>query len=356
MRAVIGLLVLLTMNCSNCVAIPAPEQPQSLYEGLQKSGEGGLKSMLAAVGRSGRRLLQFASRIQGFDMYERNMNTNPIDESNEETAHNYEEANDQYKSRGIVDIVDLSTRSSGENTEGSTRSDTPTTFGGEGVDPESPNSGGDLPETNNGDLDQLHEPANEPEVKIGTLVPQETLPQVNSGGEFKGIDGGIVDHANITHLSYMVFKLIKKHQISSVVDIPCRNSLSWFPAMLHRLDYEIMNFKYYCVDTETKSQEDIQHLFGDAGSPEIIHLQPGESNKLPKTDLVFSWNGPQQWGVGRTWSFFNGIRDVRPKYLMFTNNPGATNDGSGRGILNVRKQPFHVSPCNSNRFLLPSVF
>lgn len=208
---------------------------------------------------------------------------------------------------------------------------------------------GDLKETNNTDLDRVHEPASEPTVKMSAAdvakakVPTE-LPTIGTGGgEFRGVAGGVVDGTNITHLSYMVFKIIKKYEISSVLDMPCRNTLHWFPALLHRLDFEIVGFKYYCVDSEAPSQDDIRHLFSDAGSPVFMHVKPEESNQLPKADLYLSWNGPQEWGVRRTWAYFHGLREVRPDYLLVTNNPGATNTNADDKTLNVRKQPFHVS-------------
>lgn len=206
------------------------------------------------------------------------------------------------------------------------------------------NDESDLAETNNADLDKVHEPAIEPTVKMtaASKVPGAIREVPMTGGEFRGIPGGVVDGTNITHLSYMIFKLIKKHEITSVVDMPCRNTLHWFPALLHRLDFEIVGFKYYCVDSEANSQDDLRHLFGDAGQPEFMHVKPEEAAQLPKADLLFSWNGPQEWGVRKTWAFFNGIREVRPEYLLVTNNPGVSNANSNEGTLNVRKQPFHV--------------
>lgn len=175
---------------------------------------------------------------------------------------------------------------------------------------------------------------------------------------FKGVPLDVVDGTNVTHLSYMVFKLIKTHEIKSVVDIPCRNTLSWFPQLLHYLDFEILGFKYYCIDSEKHSQDDIRGLFSDAASPEFMHIRPEEASLLPKADLVFSWDGPQQWGVRKTWSFFTALRQIRPKYLMITNNPGAQNTDDKRGLINLRKQPFHVRRTSSVslRTLIRTVF
>lgn len=167
----------------------------------------------------------------------------------------------------------------------------------------------------------------------------------NDSGDskFKGIDKGMIEGTNVTHLSYMVFKLIKSYDVKSVVDMPCRNTHEWFPQLLPRLDFEVPGFRYYCVDSEQHSQDDIRGAFSDAGSPQFLHIRPEEASNLPNADLVFSWDGPQQWGVKRTWAFFTAMREVRPKYIMITNNPGVLNTNDERGLLNLRKQPFHVS-------------
>lgn len=151
------------------------------------------------------------------------------------------------------------------------------------------------------------------------------------------------DGTNTTHLSYMVFKMIKTYDIKSMVDIPCRNTLSWFPQLMHKIDFEVVGFKYYCVDSDSHSQDDIRRKFTDAGSPEFLHIRPEEAHLLPQTDLVFSWDGPQEWGVKRSWAFFTALREVRPTYLLITNNPKVSNRDSSRGAINLRKQPFHVS-------------
>lgn len=158
---------------------------------------------------------------------------------------------------------------------------------------------------------------------------------------FRGVPGGAVDGTNITQVSLMVYKLVRANEIKTVVDIPCRNNLSWFPKLLERLDFEVVGFKYICVDKGADKDTQMRSLFTDAGSPEFHDIEPEQAAKLPKSDLVLSFNGPQQWGVRKTWSFFRGLRKSRPKYIIVTNNPGQKNNDK-ESTLNLRKQPFHV--------------
>eukprot|EP00178_Gracilaria_changii_P022368 TRINITY_DN663_c0_g1_i2.p2 TRINITY_DN663_c0_g1~~TRINITY_DN663_c0_g1_i2.p2 ORF type:complete len:361 (-),score=67.83 TRINITY_DN663_c0_g1_i2:4298-5380(-) len=154
---------------------------------------------------------------------------------------------------------------------------------------------------------------------------------------------GVIDDANVTHIRYMIFKIIKSNKIRSVVDMPCGNSLQWFPHLLERIDFELGDFKYYCVDTESERLDELKQHFGEAGNPEFLSMKPDAAHGLPKVDMVFSWGGPQQWGVRNTWAFFTALRSVRPKFLMITNNPTVTNTNDRDGTLNLRKQPFHFS-------------
>lgn len=159
------------------------------------------------------------------------------------------------------------------------------------------------------------------------------------------------EFTNVAHLSKMLVKIVKNYDIKSMVDIPCRNTMQFMPSLLHKLDFEVPGFKYYCVDTEMDSHDDLVPLYSDAGSPEFLHLNPATATLLPKTDLVFLWDAPQDWGVTTFWSFIMHMRQIRPSYLLVTNNQDAVN-GERDDIINLRKQPFHVSSSSTTFYFL----
>lgn len=236
---------------------------------------------------------------------------------------------------------DGSTDNNGENSDSSDDSNSNYENGGENGSESGSESGGN--ETDNHDSDQ-------PSFSTDRETISATSPEfAHTVRTAAGVDGTGIDsrhaHTNLTHLSSMLLKIIKTYNVKSVADIPCRNSLQFFPKLLPTLDFEVMGFKYYCVDSEKDSHEDIAHYFGDAGNPEILHIKPTETSMLPKTDLVFSWDGPQDWGVTKTWTFFANLRIIRPKYLLITNNPTELN-ADKPGVLNLRKQPFHFAQAN----------
>lgn len=230
----------------------------------------------------------------------------------------------------------------GENSDSSEDSNSNYESGGENGSESGNESGGG--ETNGHDSESLPAPDTNREAISATSPEFAHTVRTATGLEGAG-SGSRHAHTNLTHLSSMLLKIIKTYNIKSVADIPCRNSLEIFPKLLPTLDFEVMGFKYYCVDSEKDTHEDIAHYFGDAGNPEIIHIKPTETSMLPKTDLVFSWDGPQDWGVTKTWTFFANLRIIRPKYLLITNNPTELN-ADKPGVLNLRKQPFHFAQAN----------
>ena len=195
----------------------------------------------------------------------------------------------------------------------------------------------DLSDTNNTDLDELEEPEEYTKVKSTKSAPKTK----DSVAKFRGVELGLMSETNISRLSYMTFKLLKTYKIKSMVDMPCRKTVRWMPRLLERLDFEIVGFKYYCVAEDADTIRTLKKQFAEHGSPEFLRIAPEEVRFLPKVDLVFTWDGLQEWGIKRSWTFFNGLREARPKYVILSNNPGTANTMSQKRFLNVRKQPFH---------------
>lgn len=161
-------------------------------------------------------------------------------------------------------------------------------------------------------------------------------------GDFRGVDAGVVDGVNVTHLSYMVYKLIKTNAVASLVDMPCRTTVGWMPAVVQRLQFELATgFKYFCVDADQRSHGDLQRAYAHADGVEFLHFTPAEEGKMPTADMVFSYRGLQRWGVKNSWAFFKTVRESAPRLVLFTNSPGLENLSQTPNVLNVRKAPFH---------------
>lgn len=60
--------------------------------------------------------------------------------------------------------------------------------------------------------------------------------------KFRGVELGMVNGVNITKVSFMVFRIIKTYNITSLLDVPCTATYQWMPAVLERLDYEVSIF------------------------------------------------------------------------------------------------------------------
>lgn len=151
---------------------------------------------------------------------------------------------------------------------------------------------------------------------------------------------------NLTRISYMMYRLIKTHHITSMIDIPCTNTLDWMPQLLHFLDFEIPEFRYTCVVPSVVQKKRAESAFGDQGSPEFLVAREYWRLQLPTTDVAFMWNilgfiTPQQ-----SWALLKTIRQAQTKYVVLPNYPQLRNNpaaGTHHGRVNVRRAPYRFA-------------
>jgi hypothetical protein len=171
----------------------------------------------------------------------------------------------------------------------------------------------------------------------------------NDHKQFRGVvmkSGKLPDDAkfdNITRVSYMLYRLIKTHQIKSMVDIPCSNTLDWMPQVLHLLDFEVPGFQYYCVLASEEDKEKAQAKFGHSGSAEYIVVSEYWRTKLVTVDMAFMWNVLGFMSPMQSWQLIKNVRRSQTKYVVLPNYPELRhNSGSGthHGRVNVRRAPY----------------
>eukprot|EP00180_Rhodochaete_pulchella_P001979 Plantae.Rhodophyta-Rhodochaete_pulchella.ctg29863.p2 GENE.Plantae.Rhodophyta-Rhodochaete_pulchella.ctg29863~~Plantae.Rhodophyta-Rhodochaete_pulchella.ctg29863.p2 ORF type:complete len:187 (+),score=40.99 Plantae.Rhodophyta-Rhodochaete_pulchella.ctg29863:122-682(+) len=154
----------------------------------------------------------------------------------------------------------------------------------------------------------------------------------------------MVNGEDVTQMSFMLFRIIMTYSIKSMVDMPCHTTVHWMPQLLQRLDFEVLGFQYYGVDTTDEFVAKCKSVVGEYGTPEFAVRHPAKKEYLPEADMAFSWDGIQTWGIRPAWLFFKGLRHSNIKYVLFCNNPGINNlKHQGRGVVNVRRPPFHFS-------------
>lgn len=162
--------------------------------------------------------------------------------------------------------------------------------------------------------------------------------------KFRGVQIDPINEDNITRISFMLYRVIKAHNISSMIDIPCTKSVQWMPELLHYLDLEIPRFRYLCVVQSEREQAKVKKIFGEQGSPEFIVSRQFWDFDAPATDLAFVWNAISYMNPVRVWEMFKCLRKAGTKYVILGNHKGIANkkafDFEARRI-NVRKQPFH---------------
>lgn len=156
----------------------------------------------------------------------------------------------------------------------------------------------------------------------------------------------LFDRDNVTHLSFILYRLIKTHNINSVLDVPCTNSMLWMRDLLQVLEFEVPRFHYKCLAPDDKRLAEgvvrYQHL-----SSAIVLKNPYPwAATLPRADLALCWYGMGFLPPHQSWGLLKALRNAGVKFVILPNfpevrhNPGS---GSASGRINVRRAPYRFN-------------
>ncbi|CAN8065242.1 unnamed protein product [Agarophyton chilense] len=169
--------------------------------------------------------------------------------------------------------------------------------------------------------------------------PHSTFQGVEQNSE----NGHLFKADNITHLSFMVHRLIKTHKISSVIDVPCTSSTIWMPELLKILEFEVPRFHYRCVVPDDEYLINGILQYKEYSSATVVKDPVAWASKLPKADLAFVWYGFGYLSPQRAWKLIKSLRKSKTKYVIVPNFPDVKhNPGSASksGRVNVRRAPY----------------
>ncbi|KAA8490333.1 hypothetical protein FVE85_3751 [Porphyridium purpureum] len=177
-------------------------------------------------------------------------------------------------------------------------------------------------------------------------VPERYMYKVVNGTRlhFTGLDFGLVRGVNVTKVSSLMYKWIKQLGVKSLADYPCTDNAVWMPQLLAILDFEIRNFKYYCLDDDHEQlrQLEVSDSFTGAGLPEFIPTDVRHFKHFPtNVDMVFSWNGLQKYaehGIGVAWNLVQAVKREQVTYMVVGNSQGGHN--LVQGEINLKDAPF----------------
>lgn len=179
-------------------------------------------------------------------------------------------------------------------------------------------------------------------------VPLEAIDLASHGGFYE------TGTHNLTRVSHMLYRIIRHHNISSMLDVPCTAHVAWMPALLARLDYEIPAFRYQCMDSAPDVAAAARSLRGASESATIKGGVRYWEVPLPSVDLIFSWSGLEHLTLSRTFSFFYNVRASGSALALVGHHAGMENvvfrpsTGTKRTVMarprppgvNLREQPF----------------
>ncbi|PXF48318.1 hypothetical protein BWQ96_01778 [Gracilariopsis chorda] len=148
---------------------------------------------------------------------------------------------------------------------------------------------------------------------------------------------------NVTHLSFMLYRLIKTHQIASVLDVPCSASTLWMPELLKILEFEVPGFHYRCIVPDDQYLVEGVLRYKDFSSATIVKDENAWASKLPRADVALVWYGLGYMSPQRAWKLIKALRKSKTKYVVVPNFPDVShNPGSASkyGHVNVRRAPY----------------
>lgn len=148
---------------------------------------------------------------------------------------------------------------------------------------------------------------------------------------------------NVTHLSYMLYRLIRTHSLTSLIDVPCTSSMFWMPELLQRLEFEIPKFHYRCVVPDDDRLVEAVILYQDLSSAVVVKDSAFWTSKLPAADLAFVWYGIGFMAPKQSWQLLKALQQARTKYVIAPNHPDVTRNHGGptqHGHVNVRRAPY----------------
>ena len=199
-----------------------------------------------------------------------------------------------------------------------------------------------------------------PTIQLSTLNQKNNTNQteathksiyVNLTGNFKGVtrtpeNDVLFKVENITQLSLMLYRIIKTHEIRSVLDVPCSLSTLWTAHMLRVLEFEVPGFHYRCLTPDDITLAQAILKLQDLESVIVLKDSTPWASKLPRADLAFVWDGIGYLPPAHSWKLIKALVAAKTKYVIVPNYPTVRkNSGSGSktGRINVRRAPYRFN-------------
>lgn len=181
-----------------------------------------------------------------------------------------------------------------------------------------------------------------------TIIPDASDNESDIISEYRGVrltqeNAELFRKDNLTHLSFMVYRLIRTHNLSSILDVPCTKSMIWMPEVLVRLEYEVPNFHYRCIVPNDEYLVEAILRYKGLTSAVVLKDPTFWASKLPKTDIALTWYGVGYLAPRQAWQLLKAIRQSETVYVIIPNHPDmSSNPGSTtmHGRVNVRRSPY----------------
>mmetsp|Transcript_3204 Transcript_3204/g.9774 ORF Transcript_3204/g.9774 Transcript_3204/m.9774 type:complete len:346 (-) Transcript_3204:62-1099(-) len=138
--------------------------------------------------------------------------------------------------------------------------------------------------------------------------------------------------------------IVKRRNVSSIMDVHCRLNIDWMPAALHHLQQSASNLTYHCSDFELPVSEEVHDAFSNmSDSVHFSTLQWWQQDFPKGVQLLFALDTLRHVSFSRVYRFFQVAKQNRVDFALFDNYPQVSNSLERRGeVINVRRHPFSL--------------
>lgn len=169
-----------------------------------------------------------------------------------------------------------------------------------------------------------------------------------SQAKFKGVTArssarSVARGDDVARLSFMMYRLVKSYNITSVLDVPCR-ALEWIPEMVRHLEYEVPGFKYYCVVETDEEYLSARKMVRNITALRFL-IRPNfwSCHRFPRAELAFAWHAFGHVEHENSWKLLKALQELHTRYVIVPHYPEVrvnSRSPAKHGRVNVRRSPY----------------
>lgn len=150
---------------------------------------------------------------------------------------------------------------------------------------------------------------------------------------------------NVTRLTFMLYRIVRTHNISSIVDPVCEHSLPWLRPLLVRLEFEIPSFRHECLVSSLTTATRARTVLQGLSCARVVVIN-STSVVIPKAQLALAWHFVGFQPAIAAWEMLQMMVRAGTSLVVMPNHPEVNRNPPGGhvdGRVNVRRAPYRFA-------------